>query len=205
MDFLERYADRIVHLAECGCMIWMGETNRHGYGRIAQGGRGRRKRKFVHREAVNAPDGLVVRHSCNVPCCVNPDHLILGSQIENMADMVKAGRSRSRIRPEHVDALRACVVAGCSTSFLADLAGVPANALNRAVRGDTFAVVGTPAPAHRNKGERHPCAKLTDDDVAFIRSNVAAGEKQSRLARAFGVTPQAVNLIIKGRNRRPDQ
>tara|TARA_R110001606_G_scaffold115974_2_gene244548 strand:- start:697 stop:1032 length:336 start_codon:yes stop_codon:yes gene_type:complete len=40
------------------------------------------------------PDGFVVRHTCDNPACCNPDHLILGTQADNIADMYKRKRNR---------------------------------------------------------------------------------------------------------------
>jgi hypothetical protein len=47
------------------------------------------------------PDGMLVCHTCDVPKCVNPDHLFLGTSKENAADMVKKGRNYVTPREKH--------------------------------------------------------------------------------------------------------
>jgi hypothetical protein len=59
------------------------------------------------------PDGLVVRHSCDVKHCVNPAHLSIGTQADNMADKVSrkrqargAAHGRSKLSSVQVEAIR---------------------------------------------------------------------------------------------------
>lgn len=81
-----------------GCWLWTGVRTGRGYGRIQQGGLEKRKALLVHRLSWELhfgaiPAGLVVCHKCDVPLCVRPDHLFLGTQRDNIADCIAKGRS----------------------------------------------------------------------------------------------------------------
>ena len=53
-------------------------------------------------------EGKVIRHLCNNPSCVNPEHLVLGTHKDNTQDMIKAGRHkwRRKLTPELVQQIR---------------------------------------------------------------------------------------------------
>ena len=76
------------------CWLWKGATAPMGwYGHLAYRGR----HLAAHRlswELANGPipDGLQVLHRCDVPRCVRPDHLFLGSTLDNMGDAALKGR-----------------------------------------------------------------------------------------------------------------
>lgn len=77
------------------CWYWVGWTNENGYGRINISG----KMLFAHRynyERYVGPisDGLFVLHKCDTPLCCNPDHLELGTNTDNMRQMLARGRGR---------------------------------------------------------------------------------------------------------------
>lgn len=79
-----------------GCHIFVGSTDHWGYGLIYW----ERKLRPAHRFAWEAhngpiPPGMFVCHSCDNPPCVNPDHLWLGTNDDNMADMKAKGRARN--------------------------------------------------------------------------------------------------------------
>lgn len=81
-------------VTESGCWIWTGVLNADGYGVISFGG----KRYMAHRKSlelsgVDVPDNLQVNHRCDVACCINPSHLYVGTQKENIADMISRKRA----------------------------------------------------------------------------------------------------------------
>lgn len=77
------------------CWVWTGRARNRGYGVVSVDGRGR----LAHRVAWELergpiPEGLNVLHRCDNPPCVRPDHLFLGTQADNMADMTEKKRRR---------------------------------------------------------------------------------------------------------------
>lgn len=92
-DWFESRAERI---PEMGCWIWMGSLNDRGYGRHRLGGRGSAW-KLMHRLSWEmyrgqVPIGMLVLHRCDIPSCVNPGHLFIGTQKDNMQDASRKGR-----------------------------------------------------------------------------------------------------------------
>ena len=82
---------------DTGCWEWQAATARHGYGAtIYKGKLIPAHRLFYLLYKGKIENGLYVCHSCDNPCCVNPEHLWLGTQKDNMKDMVKKGRSHQK-------------------------------------------------------------------------------------------------------------
>lgn len=88
---LEEIEARVERIPEAGCWIWLGSLSRNGYGKLGdcQG---------IHR-AVFAlfkgpiPAALLICHSCDVKCCVNPAHLFAGTDQDNKNDGMTKGRT----------------------------------------------------------------------------------------------------------------
>jgi HNH endonuclease len=82
------------------CWAWTGRTNTHGYGRVSyRNPIGDVSDLLAHRVSwfiTNGatPEGIKVLHKCDNPPCVNPAHLFLGTQLDNVKDMQTKGRRR---------------------------------------------------------------------------------------------------------------
>lgn len=79
------------------CWLWQAYTSKTGYGQFRLG----KTMVKAHRMAYELTNGslepdAVLRHSCDTPACVRPDHLMPGTQADNIQDMDDRGRRRSR-------------------------------------------------------------------------------------------------------------
>lgn len=86
---VEEFEKRIERIPESGCWIWLGGLQPSGYG-IFRRTRAHRLAWELYKGEI--PDGKSVCHRCDIPSCVNPEHLFIGTQQENMVDAFKKGR-----------------------------------------------------------------------------------------------------------------
>lgn len=89
--FFERFTAKYTPEPNSGCWLWTAAVLNAGYGQIYYRGR----RANAHKAAYDffhgpVPDGKEVHHTCNVPGCVNPDHLTVVTHAENMLSPVSA-------------------------------------------------------------------------------------------------------------------
>lgn len=83
------------------CWEWQARVGNHGYGEIMMPS----GKKLAHRvvwemEYGEIPDGMLVLHTCDNRRCVRPEHLWLGTNLQNMQDMARKGRAHWSRRTE---------------------------------------------------------------------------------------------------------
>ena len=126
------------------CWLWTGMIRQgSGYGMIRWG-----RMQSAHRVSWQLrygpiPDGMHVLHHCDVPLCVRPDHLFLGTHTENMRDAARKARfhregvknNAARLTEDQVQAIRSKYAAGgISQQALADQYGIGQASVSRIVR-----------------------------------------------------------------------
>lgn len=153
-SFEHRFLTKVYKTAEC--WLWKA-TKRCGYGRVWY----KNKLASAHRvswELYNGviPEDICVLHKCDVPACVNPEHLFLGTRADNAVDMLKKGRhsrvgggpskgldGRTKLCAEQVLDIR--LRQGYTLQALADEFGVSNQHIHRIRCGKERAHVGTTA------------------------------------------------------------
>ena len=149
--FLQKYR---VDLAT-GCWLWTDHVDEDGYGIIWVGGKKRTKR--AHRVSLELrgetiPQDTLVCHTCDTRHCVNPRHLYVGTNQQNIADMVRRGRSATAINPQpeelngrakigkdDVRTIRSLHAAGVQTKTLQKRFSLCRTAVQRIVSGKAWA------------------------------------------------------------------
>ena len=168
MPIEERLKKNIKVNSSTGCWEWQG-VKRCGYGRTIIGSRkdGTRKSISAHRLAYivwkgDIPNGYEVCHKCDNPCCINPDHLFVGTRQDNIDDRERKGRNVIKTGEENqnakltkdsvTEARLEHVVNGVSFQKLADKYGVNKKTIMNAVKGVTWGCVNyMPTPPQRKE------------------------------------------------------
>ena len=151
------------------CWMWTSTTTKAGYGKCRVDGR----TWLAHRYSYVLHKGellgkLQVMHSCDVPGCVNPNHLSLGTAKDNSQDMVKKGRASKRwLGHKHTESAK------------------------KKMSDARFA-----NPPDK-KGIKHHLCKFSESDVHEMRRMHAQGINQTDIAAAFRCAQSNVSLIVR--------
>lgn len=210
----ERFFKRFERDSVSQCWIWTGWVNPKGYGTISgnlldgtkvRGALAHRVSWLIHKGQIpndGSAHGTVVMHKCDNPRCVNPEHLMLGTQADNVRDMDDKGRHvvgewQKRKGIDHfnsafkdqADIDLICATEG-RTKELAERYGVTESAIKRIRRRN--GVIKPDADKFKNK-------PLTQEAIDHIRSTPPGTRG---LGKLYGVGKTTIANIRKGLTHR---
>lgn len=148
------------------CWLWTGATTVWGYGKLTADKKWRMSHRWSYEMAHGPiPEGLAVCHRCDVPACVRPDHLFLGTLRDNTRDMYAKGRaalmgaegmknSHAKLTDKQVLAIRQRFDDGELIVALAVEHGLTRAAISNIVNGRTWKHLGGPVRKPGQIGRR---------------------------------------------------
>lgn len=213
-DFFERYADRIDRAGDNDCWVWTGARASRCYGHTHLNN----EHIYAHRAAyewahgVGSAEGWVVRHQCDNPPCCNPGHLLVGTQADNMQDMLSRGRGNpskgteiwtAKLSEDDVLEVRRLAASGWPIARIREVFPIKHTALMYAATGRTWkhlpgavSVLAKAKPPGSPKGRGR---FLDEAKVREIKARVAEGEHQRTIANDFGINRSTISAINTGR------
>lgn len=183
-------------IAPSGCWLWRTGLGPTGYGAFSVRG----VQTSAHRASwiINMgriPKGKSVLHKCDVRNCVNPEHLFLGTQLDNVRDMHAKGRARKVSGDSHWTRVNPERLARGDASF-------SRRHPERLSRGDSHWTRKYPgkAKAHAVRGDRHGRRVLSEADVLEIRAALASGCTAAKQAKKYSVSDATISHIKTRKN-----
>lgn len=203
----ERRFARLHKKMESGCWEWIGPVEKDGYGVFSATWNGtayKRAHRFswAFHNLSEIPEDMVVCHKCDNPRCVNPDHLWLGSTLENNSDRAKKGRNHvqsgersnaailteSQVRSILSDSRPYAEIAHAYGVAMTTISGIK----NRVSWAHLEDVTIVKAKRGSGSGNRGKSDRITPEIVRHIRTTSDRGVD---LAVQYKVSPQLIAAI----------
>ena len=134
--YLPAFKKKYVIDKKTGCWNWIGSRFPNGYGQSTYAQYAHRASWLLFKGEI--PKNKYVLHKCDNPSCVNPDHLFLGDQFDNMRDCSTKGRSargskngQSKITEEKAIEIRSYYDQGCRIKDIAAFMKLPAGLVGK--------------------------------------------------------------------------
>lgn len=204
MGVQEQFEAKFVQRSPDECWEWIAAKTPLGYGVFAWSVDRLAHRVSYRLHVGDIPEGMVIRHTCDNPSCVNPAHLLVGTQRQNMDDAIE--RERFAKGDGHhsakltEDSVREILMSERPAAEIAAEYAVHPDLIRMIQRGARWKHVHMqqlPAKTqlrreHGARGEGHHNTHLTTEDVVAIRSD----RRTNRVvAAAFGISSTTVSNI----------
>jgi DNA-binding XRE family transcriptional regulator len=166
------------------------------YGRVRIDGQLVQAHRFVWELTYGPiPKGMKVCHDCDNPSCVNPEHLFLGTQKDNMQDAVRKGRMyQPKVKltgAQVVEIRERYAIGGITQRELGEEFGVDRRTVTQVVTGANWKLFGGKLSTQNRR-------KLTVGQVAEIRKKYRdSGVLQCELAEEYEISRSAISLIVR--------
>ena len=177
--------------APSGCWLWQRYKLPKGHGRIRWGERMELAHRLAFRAWVEDPGEMQVCHRCDVPECVNPEHLFRGTHAENMRDRNAKGRTArgeaaARSLPRsRVELIRFLASSGVKRSAIAREVSVSSSTVSRILDGKRWST--------KPSEDKSPGIVLT---THFLPTRVKFGHPGNRDAVGVGSPPFGCVLLV---------
>lgn len=180
-----------------GCWICMSHARSDGYPVIMITGNKKKISRIMY-EKYNGkiPEGYVMRHTCDVPSCINPNHLLIGTQQDNINDKVERGRQirgeksiQTNITDKQV--LEMLKESNKPIKYLVEKYNIPYHTITNILKGRSFKHL---LPKSFGKTDRRK--KLTKKQKEEIRKSKKSGKALSNI---YMVTEAMISLIRSGK------
>lgn len=194
------------------CWEWKATRSAGRYGAIKVGGKYGRDLKAHRVQAAWAGipiEGVVIRHTCNNTGCVNPAHLLPGTQYDNVQDMMRAGRNvassglsngNSKISRHDVEQVFESLSSGHSGIATALNLGLSKSVVYGLAAGETYLEIARPEGLEplTCRGERNGNAKLSASDVAQMRTRYREVKSFRQISKETGLSEKLVRRAVLG-------
>ena len=196
----ELFESKVAYVPFSSCHYWAGQVNGQGYGMF----RLQRAHRISYRlykgsipDLING-ERAVIRHKCDTPLCVNPDHLEVGTQRQNMRDAAERKRMPQGVRHWNARLSDADIV---EIELLLDAKTPPKEICER------FNISEAKVSSIRHGGGRstkkekptgRADRRISDESAADIFERMMSGESPSGIAADYGVKNSFVHDIKRG-------
>jgi len=195
----ERFWRFVTKLSDSECWEWQGSRSSKGYGKLPYGSEQQAHRVSYIIFKGEIPDKMMVLHHCDNPSCVNPSHLYLGDNQQNMIDMISRGRAKPRgKKPTLTDDQVRLVAASTETvSKLKEQFGVGRGVIELIKSGKTYkhldlTINKASKGETKRVGNENGMSRICEEDVLLIREST---ESNRILGMKYGVSTSLVSMI----------